>query len=88
VQTPGHASDLGVELNFQLYYQSKDGALNDDPDKMGGFFTALQYGVLFPLAGFNLLPGELQDAKAAAGVGATFDTQTAQTLRWYLGILF
>src|SRR4029079_2506511 len=64
VQTPGHARDLGVELDFKLYYQSKDGSLNDDPDKMGGFFTSLEYGVMFPLAGFNYLPGEL--AKAAA----------------------
>jgi uncharacterized protein (TIGR04551 family) len=90
VQTPGHARDLGVELDFQLYYQSKDGALNDDPDKMGGFFTSLQYGVMFPLAGFNYLPGELTRA-TTAGVkdpATELSTATAQTLRWYLGILF
>src|SRR5690606_32138489 len=40
VQTPGNARDLGIELNFQVYYQAKDGALNDDPSKMGGFFTS------------------------------------------------
>ena len=92
VQTPGHARDLGVELDFKLYYQSKDGALNDDPDKMGGFFTSLEYGVMFPLSGFNYLPGELARASAARpGVTAQnlgLDTATAQTLRWYLGILF
>jgi uncharacterized protein (TIGR04551 family) len=92
VQTPGHARDLGVELDFKLYYQSKDGALNDDPDRMGGFFTSLEYGVMFPLAGFNYLPGEIAKAQAAQG-GVTadklgLDTATAQTLRWYLGILF
>src|SRR5260221_10038592 len=51
VQTPGHARDLGVELDFQLYYQAKDGTLNDDLSKMGGFYTSAQFGVLFPLAG-------------------------------------
>ncbi|WP_437284517.1 TIGR04551 family protein [Sorangium sp. So ce406] len=80
VQAPGNSRDLGVELNGQLYFQSKDGTLNDDPDKMGGFYTAVQYGVLFPLGGLGQLPGEqaLQEV----------DLQTAQTVRWYLGILF
>ncbi len=91
IQTPGHARDLGVELDFQIYYQSKDGSLNDDPDRMGGFFTSIQYGVMFPLSGFDYLPGEL--SRAGAGQGVTTDqlgleTATAQTLRWYLGILF
>ncbi len=88
VQTPGHKRDLGIELNLQLYYQSKDGALNDDPDKMGGFFTSLQYGVLFPLGGLGYQPQEqtriiddLRDSGAA-------DTSTAQILRWYMGVLF
>ena len=87
VQTPGHARDLGLELNFQLYFQSKDGTLNDDPDKMGGFFTSLQYGVMFPLGGFSYLPGEQADYENATGV-ADLDTETAQTVRWFLGILF
>ncbi len=89
VQTPGHARDLGIELDFKLYYQSKDGALNDEADQMGGFFTSLQYGVMFPLAGFNYLPGEI--SRALGGTTATSDnlsTATAQILRWYLGILF
>ncbi|WP_437669717.1 TIGR04551 family protein [Sorangium sp. So ce131] len=79
VQAPGNARDLGVELNAQLYFQSKDGTLNDNPDKMGGFYTALQYGVLFPLGGLGHLPGETEDP---------VDLDTAQTVRWYLGILF
>ncbi|WP_437730374.1 TIGR04551 family protein [Sorangium sp. So ce1335] len=80
VQAPGNARDLGIELNGQLYFQSKDGTLNDDPDKMGGFYTAVQYGVLFPLGGLGQLPGQ----QALHEV----DLETAQTVRWYLGILF
>ena len=87
IQTPGHARDLGIELNFQLYYQSKDGTLNDDPDKMGGFFTSLQYGVFFPLGGLDYLPGQVEAYKRITP-GAELDTATAQTVRWYLGILF
>jgi uncharacterized protein (TIGR04551 family) len=80
IQTPGHAHDLGIELNGQLYYQSKDGTLNDDPDKMGGFFTSLQYGVLFPLKGLGFL--------ADSSVKTELKTETAQTVRWFLGILY
>ena len=77
VQTPGHARDLGIELNGKLYFQAKDGALNDDPTQMGGFYTMLQYGVLFPLSGLDYLPDE-----------EGTDTSAAQILRWYMGILF
>lgn len=87
VQAPGHARDLGVELNFQLYYQSKDGSLNDDPNKMGGFYTSLQYGVLFPLGGLGYLPGEVADYEEATRIQG-LDTETAQTLKWYLGVMF
>lgn len=85
VQTPGHKRDLGVELDFQLYYQSKDGSLNDDPDRMGGFFTSLQYGVLFPLGGLGYQAGEIT---AAQQRGLSLDTSAAHTFRWYTGILF
>jgi uncharacterized protein (TIGR04551 family) len=85
VQTPGHAHDLGVELNFKLHYQAKDGVLNDDPDKMGGFYTSLEYAVFFPLDGLDYLPVEVQDY---AGKGPPLETDTAQMVRWYLGILF
>jgi len=84
VQAPGNARDLGIELNFQLYYQAKDGTLNDDPDKMGGFYTSLQYGVLFPLGGLDYLP--LEEAEFPAS--DPFESETAQTLRWFLGIMF
>jgi uncharacterized protein (TIGR04551 family) len=85
VQTPAHRRDLGVEIDLTLYYQSKDGSLNDDPDKMGGFYTMLQYGVLFPLWGLDYLPGEKDQA---AQQNTTLSTSAAQTLRWYAGILF
>jgi uncharacterized protein (TIGR04551 family) len=85
VQAPGHKRDLGLELDLSLYYQSKDGSLNDDPNKMGGFFTMLQYGVLFPLAGLDYLPGEKYQASQQ---GLTLETSVAQTLRWYVGVLY
>jgi uncharacterized protein (TIGR04551 family) len=75
VQTPGHARDLGIELNGRVYFQSKDGSLNDVPGKMGGFYAMLEYGVLFPLAGLGFPQG--------AG-----DTSAAQILRLYLGAMF
>jgi uncharacterized protein (TIGR04551 family) len=85
IQTPGHKRDLGVEIDLSLYYQSKDGSLNDNPDKMGGFFTMLQYGVLFPLGGLGYMAGEKDTASKQ---GISLDTGAAQTLRWYAGILF
>jgi uncharacterized protein (TIGR04551 family) len=83
VQTPGNKRDLGVELDAQLYYQAKDGSLNDDPNKMGGFYAALQYGVLFPMGGLQYLPREQDPAK-----NASWDLSTAQTVRLILGVLF
>jgi uncharacterized protein (TIGR04551 family) len=80
VQTPGHADDLGLELGGSLYFQSKDGAINDDPTRMGGFFGQLQYSVLFPLdgLGYQALP------RQQLGI----DTSAAQMLRLYLGVMF
>jgi uncharacterized protein (TIGR04551 family) len=79
VQTPGHESDLGVELDGQIYYQSKDGSLNDDPTKIGGFYSMLQYGVFFPLAGLNYL---------TVPTGRTAGLSAAQTVRLFLGVAF
>lgn len=81
MQTPGHKRDLGVELDLQLYYQSRDGSLNDDPTKIGGFYTMLQYGVFFPLGGLDYLPGQIP-AGTDGGLSA------AQTVRLFLGIAF
>lgn len=82
IQTPGHKSDLGVELDLQLYYQSKDGSLNDDPTKIGGFYTMLQYGVFFPLGGLDYLSGQVSNAGFDTGLSA------AQIVRLFLGIAF
>jgi uncharacterized protein (TIGR04551 family) len=82
IQTPGHKRDLGIEADLSLYYQSKDGALNDNPDRMGGFFTMLQYGVFFPLGGLGYMPLEPSSTNAA------LDTSSAHMLRWFIGILF
>jgi uncharacterized protein (TIGR04551 family) len=81
IQTPGHHRDLGLEADVQIYYQSKDGSLNDDPNKIGGFYTSLQYGVFFPLAGLNYLPGETQGLSDSS-------LTVAQNLRLILGIIF
>jgi uncharacterized protein (TIGR04551 family) len=86
VQTPGHKRDLGVELDLTLYYQSKDGSLNDNPEKKGGFYTMLQYGVLFPLGGLGYQQGEKD--QAAAQIGLALDTSAAQIIRWYSGVMF
>jgi uncharacterized protein (TIGR04551 family) len=79
VQTSGHESDLGVELDGQIYYQSKDGSLNDDPSKIGGFYSMLQYGVFFPLAGLNYL---------TVPSGQTAGLSAAQIVRLFLGVAF
>ena len=65
VQTPGHKRDLGIELNLSLYYQSKDGALNDNHDQPGGFYTMLQWGVLFPMGGLGHQEEESRAARAS-----------------------
>ena len=90
MQTPGNKRDLGVELDAQLYYQSKDGTLNDDPNKMGGFYAALQYGVFFPLGGLDYLPG-VQGTLTGAGTSPllpNYDLSAAQTVRLILGVMF
>jgi len=86
VQTPGHKRDLGVELDLQLYFQAKDGALNDDPTKVGGFYTMLQYGVFFPLGGLTYLPG--QQLTAASNNIPDSSLSSAQTIRLFLGVAY
>ncbi len=88
MQTPGHARDLGVELNGQLYFQSKDGSLNDDPSRMGGFFAKLEYAVLFPMSGLGYGAVEAATINNAAGSGDAADTNLAQALRLFLGVSF
>ncbi|HVY29734.1 MAG TPA: TIGR04551 family protein [Polyangiaceae bacterium] len=88
MQTPGHARDLGVELNGELYFQSKDGSLNDDPGHMGGFFAKLQYAVLFPMSGLGYTANEAAALNSAAGKSDYADTNLAQALRLFLGVSF
>jgi uncharacterized protein (TIGR04551 family) len=87
IQTPGHAEDLGIELNARLYFQSKDGALNDVPDEMGGFFSKLEYGVLFPMSGLGYPSNEAAEINSQLHSTAA-DTNVAQTVRLYLGVFF
>ena len=88
MQAPGNARDLGVELNAQVYFQSKDGARNDDPNKKGGFFTKLEYGVLFPMAGLGYNPAAKTSINQQLNNSSAANTNTAQTLRWYMGVFF
>ena len=83
LQTPGNRRDLGVEINLSIYYQAKDGSLNDDPTKLGGFYAMLQYGVFFPLGGLDYLRQEQDPAK-----NSDWSLSTAQTVRLILGVLF
>jgi uncharacterized protein (TIGR04551 family) len=87
MQAPGNARDLGVELNGKVYFQSKDGSLNDEPGKAGGFYTQLEYGVLFPLAGLGYPERTARELRTNLDSQAD-DVKVAQTLRWYLGVLF
>jgi uncharacterized protein (TIGR04551 family) len=88
MQTPGHARDLGVELNGQLYFQSKDGSLNDDPDRFGGFFAKLEYAVLFPMAGLGYPSSDAVAINAELRSSEAADPDLAQALRLYLGVAF
>jgi uncharacterized protein (TIGR04551 family) len=82
-QSPGHARDLGIEADFRVYYQAKDGSLNDDPSKVGGFFSMLQYGVFFPLGGLNYLAGT-----QATNAIPDWSVSPAQTIQLFLGVIF
>jgi uncharacterized protein (TIGR04551 family) len=88
MQAPGHDRDLGIELNGRLYYQSKDGALNDVPGILGGFYTQLDYGVLFPMAGLGYTSRQADQIAQQTQNAELAETRIAQTLRWYLGVLF
>jgi uncharacterized protein (TIGR04551 family) len=86
IQAPGHDRDLGLELNGAVYFQAKDGALNDDPTQMGGFYARLEYGILFPMAGMGYPSGTATKIKDETQGSA--DVSSAQILRLYLGVLF
>lgn len=73
VQTYGSDPNLGVEIDFALYYRSEDG-----PEIFDGFYGMFQYGVLFPLAGLGYAPS----VENAPGIS------TAQSLRLVLGVQY
>jgi uncharacterized protein (TIGR04551 family) len=76
IQTWGNDADLGLEIDVSLYFRTDDG-----PDLDDGFNAKLQYGVLFPMAGLNLLAADPAMPKPG-------DLHTAQTLRLLLGVVF
>lgn len=91
IQTPGHKRDLGIELDLKIYYQAKDGTLNDDPNKLGGFYAMLEYGVFFPLGGLGYLPGVTQNNTKhlpTIADSSSWDVSSAQTIRLFLGVAF
>jgi uncharacterized protein (TIGR04551 family) len=88
IQAPGHDRDLGIELNGRLYYQSKDGALNDVPGILGGFYTQLDYGILFPMGGLGYTSRQASEIINQERNTEAAQTRIAQTVRWYLGVLF
>ncbi|MEO8876492.1 MAG: TIGR04551 family protein, partial [Polyangiaceae bacterium] len=83
-QSPGNKRDLGVELDLQVYYQAKDGSLNDDLEKIGGFYAALQYGVFFPLGGLDYLPGVTSNTSTVPD----WSTSAAQSVKLFLGVMY
>ena len=88
VQAPGNHPDLGLELNLKMYYQLSDGVVSDDVEQMGGFYTAVEYGVLFPLPGLDYLPGEVTGYANSHPRADALDVGPAQMARWYLGVMF
>lgn len=71
-QTYGHSGNLGLELDVSLYYRSEDG-----PDVLDGFYSTLQWGILFPFQGLEY-----------AGGGNLPSSKNAMILRGVVGIAF
>jgi uncharacterized protein (TIGR04551 family) len=75
-QTWGNSANLGLELDVSLYYRSEDG-----PDPLDGFYTMLQWGILFPFQG-------LKYAESVVDAGAPSGSKNAMILRGVAGIAF
>ena len=73
-QTWGENSNLGLELDLSLYYRSEDG-----PDILDGFYTMLQWGILFPFDGLKY---------SNDIIGAPSGNKNAMILRGVAGIAF
>jgi uncharacterized protein (TIGR04551 family) len=72
-QAYGHSANLGLELDISLYYRSEDG-----PDLWDGFYTTIQFGILFPFQGLEY-PKNFMNAT---------DSQNAMMFRGVMGIAF
>jgi uncharacterized protein (TIGR04551 family) len=72
-QTYGRDANLGLELDVSLYYRSEDG-----PDLWDGFYTTIQWGILFPFQGLEY-PDDYNNAT---------DSKNAMIFRGYMGIAF
>lgn len=79
VQTYGADPNLGVELDVSLYFMGEGG-----PNVHDGFFSMVQYGVLFPLAGMGFPSNNGIDVFPEGNPGLAI----AQTARLLLGVRF
>ena len=70
--TPGRDPNLGVEIDVKLFYEEK-----------GAFFAGLDWGILFPLKGFDL-PADY--GCAADSAGNPVDCHAARSARWSMSI--
>ncbi len=85
MQTRGNDSNLGIELNGTIAYQSnhyrRDGT---EPARAApGFYAMIQYGIFFPLGGLG--PTSVE---RSGGPLQYFAGQNAQTVRGFLGVMF
>ena len=78
-QTYSSEPNLGVELDFSIYYRSEDG-----PSFMDGYFIQFQYGILFPLEGLGFL--EVDGVREPGTDGLSIGR--AQNLRLILAVQF
>lgn len=72
--TPGDSNWLGVELDASTFLKTQN-----------GFYFSLAYGVLFPLQGLSHRRSESITSQEFRTFG---NSQTAQTLQFYFGLLF
>lgn len=84
VQSYGSDPNLGLELDFSLYYRSEDG-----PELLDGFYATFMYGVLFPFDGLGYttymgVPENPRDSDPTRNRAL----KNAQTLRLILGVQF
>ena len=85
MQTRGHHSDLGVEIDATLQYQSNHYRLDGtQPQRLApGFYANLQGGVFFPLAGLGPT-----DAERTTSMYMNFGLETAFVVRGLLGVVY